>query len=94
MELLRKAWNDPSVTFETAQRPTVKQIWTSDFLVDSQQVADHNRFASEGQAETVLSLAKTMREATKGNALIGTYYAKRIVWKSTTAFFPSWSAAT
>ena len=74
VELLRKAWNDPSVTFETAQRPTVKQIWTSDFLVDSQQVADHNRFASEGQAETVLSLAKTMREATKGNALIGTYY--------------------
>ena len=71
---LQKAWNNPDVTFETAERPTVDQIWTDRYLVDSQQVADHNRFASEGQAETVLYLAKTVREATGGKALIGTYY--------------------
>ena len=74
VDKLRAAWNDPAVTFETALRPTVDQIWTDKYLVDSQQVADHNRFASEGQAETVLSLAKTLREATNGTAFIGTYY--------------------
>ncbi len=74
VDKLRTAWNDPAVTFETAQRPKVEQIWTENYLVDSQQVADHNRFASEGQAETVLSLAKVLRDATNGNAFIGTYY--------------------
>ncbi len=74
VEALRAAWGDPEVTFATAQRPAIDEIWTENYLVDSQQVADHNRFASEGQAETVLALAQALREATDGKALIGTYY--------------------
>ena len=74
INLLREAWNDDEVTFETAQRPRVTEIWTDRYLVDSQQVADHNRFASEGQAETVLALAQAVREASDGEMLIGTYY--------------------
>lgn len=74
LDALRKAWNDEEVTFETAERPRVSEIWTDRYLVDSQQVADHNRFASEGQADTVLALAKAVREASKGEMLIGTYY--------------------
>lgn len=74
LQALRQAWNDENVTFETAERPRIRQIWTDKYLVDSQQAVDHNCFASEGQAETVLALAQAVREASNGELLIGTYY--------------------
>jgi len=73
----RRAWNRPDLTFETVSVPSADRLWADKFLVDpatDQDIADYTRFYSEGVAETVLHLAKTLREASGGNILLGTYY--------------------
>lgn len=74
---LQRAWRQPEVTFTTAAVPGADRLWTDRFFVQpgaEQDVADYNRFYSEGVAETVLHLARALREATGGNALLSTYY--------------------
>lgn len=75
---LRHAWNRPDVTFETAGIPAFDRYGGAGrFMINpktDRDVIDHNRFYSEGVAETVIYLARAIREATGGKAIVGTYY--------------------
>lgn len=74
---LQRAWHRPGVTFEDAAVPAGDRLWGKGFFTDpatDQDIRDYNRFYSEGVAETVLHLCRTLREATGGSALLGTYY--------------------
>jgi len=77
VEALRKAWNRPDITFETAQIPPADRYWVDGPLLDAdtqQDIADHTRFYSEGIAESVLMLAGVLKQATPRRILCGTYY--------------------
>jgi len=77
VQALRQAWNQPAVTFETAQPPSGERFWTDGFLLDPKtqgDIADFSRFHSEGVAETVDGLAEVLKEATPRRILCGTYY--------------------
>jgi beta-galactosidase len=74
---LRKAWNQPTVTFETADPPSGERMWADGFLLDPKtqgDITDFTRFHSEGVAETVDTLAGVLKEATPRPIICGTYY--------------------
>ncbi len=75
---LRKAWNDPDVTFEDAKIPSVeKRTDAGPFVRDpatDQAVIDYNQFASDGVAESIRYFAKVTKGAVKGDQVVGTYY--------------------
>lgn len=74
---LQHAWRQPGVTFESADIPAGERRLGAGFFLNAQtdqDIADYNRFYSEGIIDTVTSYAHTLKEATGGTALIGTYY--------------------
>ncbi|MEA3401458.1 MAG: beta-galactosidase [Armatimonadota bacterium] len=75
---LRAAWNQPQVTFESAEPPGFERYWTEPSgLLDPARdgdIADWTRFYSEGPAETVMFLADVLKEATPRPIICGTYY--------------------
>ena len=77
VQALRRSWNQPTVTFETAKPPSGDRFWADGFLLDPKtqgDIADFSRFHSEGVAETVDGLAEVLKEATPRRILCGTYY--------------------
>jgi hypothetical protein len=77
VQALRKAWNQPTVTFETAAAPSGDRVWADGFLLGAKtqgDIADFSCFHSEGVAETVDGLAEVLKEATPRPILCGTYY--------------------
>jgi hypothetical protein len=77
VEALRRAWNQPPVTFQTAAPPSGDRMWADGFLLDPAtdgDIADFTRFHSEGVAETVDLLASVLKEATPRPIICGTYY--------------------
>lgn len=74
---LRKAWNQPQVTFESAKVPPFERYWAEGNLLDpatQQDIADYTAFYSEGVAETVMYLADVIKEASPRPVICGTYY--------------------
>jgi len=77
VEALRRAWDDPQVTFETAALCPGERFWAAEGLLDpatQQDIADATRFYSEGTAETVETLAGVLKEATPRPIICGTYF--------------------
>jgi hypothetical protein len=80
---LQKAWTSAQVTLATATVPTEAQRWPEGLKgpqvlrdpATEQQSLDWYEFASNMDAEALLHFAKITREATNGEALVGTYYA-------------------
>ncbi len=75
---LQAAWQQPQVTFETAQVPSAKRRLESGFFLDpktEQDIADYNRFHSEGIVDTLDEYAKALRESHDTPIILGAYYA-------------------
>jgi hypothetical protein len=75
---LQTAWHQPNVTFDTAQVPSAKRRLATSFFLDpntEQDIADYNRFHSEGIVDTLDGYAKTLRQSHGSPIILGTYYA-------------------
>ncbi len=77
---LRAAWNDPQVTLPTATLPnwSARRPGGPQVLRDPQserRAVDFYEFISNMDADALLYVARIVREATAGKALVGTYYA-------------------
>ena len=76
---LRKAWDDESVTFATAQLPEEEERSTEELMLDINQgkhrrIYDASRFSSEGIAETINQLAAAFKKGIERPTLVSTYY--------------------
>ena len=76
---LQKAWNDPQVTLATAAVPTPAQRSPTGTAAlrdpaTEQRCIDWYEFSNNMMADSLLYFAKVTREATNGEALVGTYY--------------------
>ena len=76
---LREAWNDDSVTFETAQFPTPEAREAADWgpfrdPAKRQPAIDIQRFQSETMADTIAYFARAAKRVTKGRSLTGAFY--------------------
>ena len=76
---LQKSWNDLQVTLATAVVPTEAQRSPKGTAAlrdpaTEQRCIDWYEFSSNMMAESLLYFAKVTREATNGEALVGTYY--------------------
>lgn len=77
VEALRTAWGRPEVSFATAEPPAFERLWADGWLLDAAtdgDIADWTRFYSEGPAETVMYLARAIKQAAGRRVLCGTYY--------------------
>ena len=79
-EGLRRAWNNPTVTLETAEIPSMaaRRPQGSQVLRDPQTerpAMDYYEFINHMDADALLHFAHIAREATEGRVLVGTYYA-------------------
>ena len=77
---LRDAWNDPRATLATAAMPdwSKRRPDGPKVLRDprtERQAVDFYEFISNMDADALLYVARIVREATAGKALVGTYYA-------------------
>jgi len=75
---LQNAWHLPDVTFETAVVPTAARRLAAKFFLDpktEQDIADYNRFHSEGIVDTLDGYAKTLRQSHGTPIILGTYYS-------------------
>ena len=89
---LRKAWNNPNLTFETAGVPTAtSQLTTTHFLFrdprQEQAVIDYYTALAELCADLLIDFHRTVKEASGGTALAGAFYGYllELAWNS--AFF-------
>lgn len=75
-EALRKAWNDPNVTLETAEVPSVEERDDSREkpIVKSQKLLDFNAFWQDAMADLLLDIAKTIKRETDGRKLSVLFY--------------------
>jgi hypothetical protein len=75
---LQKAWSNSNVTFETATIPPAERRTTDRLFLDKPEdrdIADLNRFRSEGIVDTLDGYAKVLRESHGTPIIMGTYYA-------------------
>jgi hypothetical protein len=76
-EPFQKAWNNPHVTTMDAQVPGADKLWADRVFVDpktEQDVADYQRFYSEGVAENIMAFAGLLKRESKRLIICGTYY--------------------
>lgn len=76
-EPFQKAWNDPTVTTMDARVPGADKLWADRVFVDpktERDVADYQRFYSEGVAENIMYLAGVLKKESKRPIICGTYY--------------------
>lgn len=74
---LRQAWARPDAGFDRAAVPGVDKLWAQPVFVDprtEQDVADYQRFYSEGVAENVMALARLLKQKSTRPVICGTYY--------------------
>lgn len=76
---LQSAWNDSSVTFETAEVPPRADRMSSKYnsVLDfetQRNVADFHLFLADMNVESLLFFAKTIKEAIQDRWIVGTYY--------------------
>ncbi|HOM83626.1 MAG TPA: carbohydrate binding domain-containing protein [Armatimonadota bacterium] len=73
----RRAWDRQDLTFETAEIPSGERRLAPGFFLTlprDQDIADYNRFYSEGTVETIHAYARVVKEETRGQALVSTYW--------------------
>jgi hypothetical protein len=76
-EALKAAWHQPGATFEGVRIPSGERRLSKGFFFDAkvdEDVADYNRFYSEGTVETIHGYARAIKEETKGGKLVSTYW--------------------
>ena len=76
---LRKAWNNDTVTFETAEIPTVPERASSDYVsiydpASQRNCLDYGLFLSDVIAEDIIYFSEIVKEVTNNTRLVGTYY--------------------
>jgi hypothetical protein len=74
---LRAAWNKPDATFENVQIPSGERRLAPGFFFDAktdEDIADYNRFYNEGVVETIHGYARVLKEASKNQKLVSTYW--------------------
>lgn len=71
LEELRKAWNDPALTFETFRVPTPQERWSENgkdlrgvLLADDQRQVDCNDFHSKACFDAIEAFGKVIKEKT------------------------------
>lgn len=77
VDALRAAWRKPDMTLEDVQIPSGERRLSKGFFFDAktdEDIADYNRFYSEGIAETIHGYARAIKEETKGRQLVSTYW--------------------
>lgn len=79
VEAFRKAWQDPGITFETAQIPSDSERYTQDVLLDPssgkvRRVIDASNYEGVGVAETVIGLAGEFKAGLGRPCIVITYY--------------------
>ncbi|NUP99448.1 MAG: beta-galactosidase [Armatimonadetes bacterium] len=76
VETLRAAWGQPQVTFETAAFPASQRVLAPGLLLShaDQDLADFNRFTSEGTIDTIAGYARVIKEESGPDTLVSTYY--------------------
>ena len=77
--LLRAAWNDVQISFDTAQVPAVAdQLQTTHFTfrdpAREQQVIDYYRCLAELCGDRVIGFCRAVKEASGGRAMAGAFY--------------------
>lgn len=86
-EALRKAWNMPDVTLEKAPMPTDQQ-WKAGrvgILLDPQkdmQLIDWFRFRNRSIGEAITTLARYVKEESRGKWMVGAYYGYLLAFSS------------
>jgi len=80
---LRKAWNDPEVTFDTAQPPSGKAREASEMFLfrdarQARQVIDFQRLLSHVTAGNIVRSCRIAKEATAGKKITGVFYGYSI----------------
>ena len=78
-QALRAAWRMPEVSFDTVAIPSVAERDAADHLLfrdprSSRYVIDFYRFFQDVMADGILHYFGIVKEATRGEALAGTYY--------------------
>jgi beta-galactosidase len=73
---LQQAWNDPNITLETAEVPSVEERDASREkpFVESQKLLDFNAYWQGAMTGVILELAKTIRKETNGRKLSFAFY--------------------
>ena len=75
-QALQQAWNDPNITLETAEVPSVEERDASREkpFVESQKLLDFNAYWQSAMTGVILELAKTIRKETNGHKLSVFFY--------------------
>lgn len=74
---LRAAWNRAGVTLDAATIPSGERRLARGFFFDAttdEDIADYNRFYSEGVAETIHGYARVIKQEAGGRKLVSTYW--------------------
>jgi len=79
LTLLQNAWNNPKVTFETAEVPSAsEQFQTKHFTFrdphQEQNVIDYYRSLADLCSDLVIDFCRTVKEGTAGKSLAGAFY--------------------
>jgi len=77
--LLRSAWNDPEVTFQTAAPPSGQARKQAEYGIfrdpkKAGNVMDYQRFLSEVTAHNVIQSCRICKEETRGSKMVGVFY--------------------
>ncbi len=77
-EALQKSWKKSSVTFDTAEVPTIEARSQSEYLSvlsvqDSRAAIDYQRFMTDMQTDSILYFADLVKEHLNGRLVVGTY---------------------
>ncbi len=76
---LRRAWNDPAVTFDTAAVPAPEKRDASEDgyfrdVIAARPVTDYRRFLSDMTSRAIRRATRTVRENLRARKLIGAFY--------------------
>ncbi|MDO9542271.1 MAG: hypothetical protein Q7J98_08115 [Kiritimatiellia bacterium] len=76
-ELLKKAWNDAKVSFDTVRMPEHEDIWVKHFFFSRHSASwqsDFYEWTAQANTERHITWCRAVKEATGGRLLIGSYW--------------------
>lgn len=95
LQILRAAWNNPQVTFETCKVPSQEEQARANYFTfrdprSEQNVIDYYQCLAELCADLIIEFCRTVKDATSGNALAGAYYGYLMDLAWNAGFFGEW----